>query len=347
MSYKKSKIKRILINNYYDGVCERGVITFVRNICFYLDKECIEYRVFRCPSYLKNSKKHGFWFHLFEQVYIPILGLRYNVVLYPYNSISIFSIFHRGSLLIVHDFIQNRSKSPGYSKISAKIVRYTQFIYSIFHGNVAFITDVVLRQAQYIGFFKKSKKYLLPNIFYDFKKKAESIDVQQIENKIMLCTGFVPTKDFIGAIKLYQQSQALLEYELIVLGMGEKYSQAIEILKRYNISLNKIKILNTVSEQELIFLYKQSSIIWVHSLQEGFGRNLIEAYYCNKKVIASKITSFVVQAKKNKNIYLYQNDSPSEFNTALKAYLGSSFIKCDDVTCNLVFEKNIKHLLFS
>lgn len=313
-------MKKILINNYYEGISPRGIITHINNLTELMANEGIEINTFKCPTWLHWFPRHGILFHFFEQFLIPILGLRYDRVIYPYNSASIFSIFHSGSILMVHDFIQNRKKINGYNKISARLVRYTQWIYSKSNRNVIYITDEVSRQANVIKAFPKSKKFIIPNCFYLFRRNAFSrIKSPDADRFILLCSGRVPTKDLAGAMKLYTQSANARQYKLQILGLGGDRRMVDKLATSLGLPTSAYTVLPFVSDEKLIDLYYGASLVWVHSLREGFGRNVAEAAICDRRVMASKILPFVRQARETPGIYLYSNRSAEEFESALVA----------------------------
>ena len=311
---------KILINNYYDGISPRGIIAHIKNLTALMIDEEVEVSVFRCPAWLYWFPWHGMLFHFFEQFIIPIFGLRFDRVIYPYNSASIFSIFHRGSILIVHDFIQNRSKIHGYKNISARLVRWTQWIYRKSNRDVVYITDEVSRQARLIQAFPKSREFIIPNCFYLFRQKTllrrKPPDKDRI---ILLCSGRVPTKDLAGAMSLYAQSSNARNYKLWILGLGGEMCTVANIAASLGIPKDDYKVLPYVSDDHLIDLYFKASLVWVHSLLEGFGRNIAEALICDRHVIASRIIPFVRQARKTSGIYLYSNRSLNEFDFAVSA----------------------------
>jgi glycosyltransferase involved in cell wall biosynthesis len=228
-------------------------------------------------------------------------------VIYPYNSASIFAPLHRGSLLVVHDFILHRRKVPGYWKMSAVLVRVTQWFYCLFNGDVAFITPHVERQALFLGRFERARRFLLPNCFRSFEHDASRRGSAIHGDYVLLCSGAVPSKDLRGALTHYRESAALSRHPLVILGLGKARADAREIAIELGIDPGRLTALGLVSQDELIDLYKKAALVWVHSLHEGFGRNLAEAVTCGKSVLASRIPPFKAQARDNRNIFLYEN----------------------------------------
>jgi len=338
-------MKNILINNYYDGVEARGIIAYVNNLCDQFNDMGVNYKVLRCPKILRNFPKHGVIFHIFEQIYVPLVGIRYDIVIYPYNSISIFAIFKKGSLLIIHDFIQNRKKINGYKKISSGLVRLTQCIYEHYSGNVAFITNEVMRQARFINKFEFSKIYILQNSFSKFQKNLQKVTPKIDKKYILLCTGKVITKDLVGALTLYSKTRNDFKIPLFILGLSGRSDLVKNIIKDYGLNIPKYEVLQTVSDQELCAYYLGASVVWVHSKREGFGRNIVEGALSERKIICSRIPPFVKQAAKIPNIYLYTNANQEEFDNAANAVLNSSFINFNKEILSLDLKENIKRII--
>lgn len=311
-------MKTVLINNYYSGIAARGVIVQVDNLCTLLSELGVEYRVLRSPLLLRRLPRQGVLFHIFEQIYVPLVGIFYDVVIYPYNSASVFSVLHRGSLLIVHDFIQNRPKIPGYTKASAKIVRITQCIYEHSGRNVAFITDEVKRQARWIGRFQNSRQYILPNCFAEFRNVVSANGTVHLQRYLLLCSGKVPTKDLAGALNLYASLEPALRCHLVILGLAGKSASVERFARDAGLDPRTITLLERITTESLKEWYEKAALVWVHSRREGFGRNIAEALLCGAPVVASKIPPFAQQAKRSPgNVNLYNNDDPQSFQSAV------------------------------
>lgn len=322
----KRRQRTVLINNYYQKIRPRGIIAYVDDIEQYLESNGISYRTLKCPRFMESWRKQGIWFHLFEQIYVPLVGFRYKIVIYPYNSAAVLAIFHSGSLLIVHDFIAYKRKLCGYSAPSAKAVRWTQRVYEISGRKVAYITKDVERQARYIKKFRNSTTYILPNTFLKFRQYAATTEpkVNAGGEFILLCTGKVPTKDLEGAIQLYLSSGIARGYKLLILGASGADARVNSVGDQASETRDLIELLPIISSQKLIELYKCATAVWVHSVSEGFGRNIAEALICRAKVIASDISPFRKQAMRSRNVYLYRNGDQRNFDTVLSEVIRTS-----------------------
>lgn len=95
--------------------------------------------------------------------------------------------------------------------------------------------------------------------------------------------------NIIRAFNRYKENNSKLK--LVIAGNpGDNYQ---EIINEYNSSKykNDIKILNYISEEEKIVLYKNAKIFIFPSLYEGFGMPIVEAMAAGISVITSNISS--------------------------------------------------------
>lgn len=95
--------------------------------------------------------------------------------------------------------------------------------------------------------------------------------------------------NIIRAFNRYKENNSKLK--LVIAGNpGDNYQ---EIINEYNSSKykNDIKILNYISEEEKIVLYKNAKIFIFPSLYEGFGMPIVEAMATGISVITSNISS--------------------------------------------------------
>lgn len=338
-------MKKVLIFNFYKGIIARGIVVQMDNFCHALKQNNVPHDVISCPKFLHRFPILGIIFILYEQLVVPIKGLRYDVVVYPFNSISIFAPLHRGSLLIVHDFIQNRKKFPGYHKAIAYVVRITQCWYSLWRGDVAFITETVKQQSEILSAFKFSRKFILPNTFFLFSKlvsgsECHSGSQNHNEKYVLFCTGKVPTKDLSRALSLYSLIPHENRLPIRVLGLAGDVDFFMSKLSN-DIGYHVLPI---ISDEEVINNYNNAEFVWVHSNQEGFGRNVTEGLLCRKKILASDIKPFREQS--NNNVFLYNNSDRKSF---LDSYNKCNAAKFIDAECALnsdnVFNLNMKAIL--
>jgi len=142
----------------------------------------------------------------------------------------------------------------------------------------------------------KDKIHILPNAVQ--VSKISSIDVKEkygIRNFIHYVARFEPRKNQIGLLKAYLNSDLPNNYDLVFIGRKkdkiekkyyEKFVRTIPSDKKKN-----IHIFESLSDEELIAFYKQSSCFVYPSFAEGFGIPPIEAGVNCCKVLCSNQTA--------------------------------------------------------
>jgi glycosyltransferase involved in cell wall biosynthesis len=101
------------------------------------------------------------------------------------------------------------------------------------------------------------------------------------------------------------KSGGLPKMKLIVAG-GPGYG-ANDFRNELDCSGNNVEWVQSPSFFEIIRLYKNCSAVVLPSLREGFGRPLLEAMYCDKPIIASKIPSNLEVGGQGENYFQLGN----------------------------------------
>jgi glycosyltransferase involved in cell wall biosynthesis len=112
----------------------------------------------------------------------------------------------------------------------------------------------------------------------------------------------IPTLLFVGQINMKKnvawltktmvqgvKNGALPPMKLVIAG-GPGYG-ITEFKKEMYGAQNIVEWIQSPSLQEIVKLYRQCSAVVLPSLREGFGRTILEAMYCEKPIIASRIPS--------------------------------------------------------
>lgn len=288
---------KILINNLFNGVLQRGIVNYTRNLSVCLSSMGQDVKMLNSDFIVFSSVAprglFNFAFVFCEQLVVPLMSIFFQRVISPYNSASIIlSIFSNKQLLVVHDFIP-------YSycfSVSQLYLRSTVLIHSLFCRDVAFITTSVEREAIRRGLFLGSKRYILPNSFFEIE---EFMNVekgkQSCEDYVLLCSGTSKNKDLSGALDLLSHIEP--SAQVVVLGapqydVGSSAHSSVVFLEKLDIS-------------EVAKYYLNCKFVWVHSMSEGFGRSIVEARIAGKRVLASAIPEFLEQA--DENVYFYRN----------------------------------------
>lgn len=129
-----------------------------------------------------------------------------------------------------------------------------------------------------------SKVHVLSN-FCDssIEFAATSVEVSQLRRmhpRSILCVGSVyKLKNQMEVIKAFEQLAASSQPDIMLRIIGD--GPDLPMLKRYVIehSVNNIVFLGRLSREDVIEEYKQSSLVVVASLTEGFGLPLLEGFW--------------------------------------------------------------------
>ncbi|MDM2748557.1 glycosyltransferase [Citrobacter sp. Cs237] len=303
-------MKKVLLFNFYKGILYRGIPIYSSNLNVAFQKnECLV-NEWSCPSYLNKLPRIilDLLFILCEQIIIPFLSYfgRYDKVIYPYNSCSILSAFTNKSLLIIHDFIPNKKANKKLS-LSALYIVITQHIHAFFGRDVAFVSATTKRIGENVSWLKKCTFYLFPNSFYLLEERLKETGFSSINSLpyTVLISGNGTNKNFFNAMELWKNCGFCNSHHLKVIGLGGHIEWASSILNSLNIK--NVSILPVLTDDELLLEIKNCSLMWAHSIHEGFGRPVIEGRLCGKNVLASNISAF--REHKDKSVYLYNNQN--------------------------------------
>jgi glycosyltransferase involved in cell wall biosynthesis len=309
---------KILVNNLFHGVLERGISIYTYNLGLGLVKLKHDAVVLTADSVPLSERMprsiFNFFFVFWEQVVIPIRAVFYKRVIFPYNSASILlSRFSDKQLLIIHDFIPYERRFS----LSLMYLKATVFIHSKYGRDVAFITPAVEAEALARGYFHNSRRFIIPNTFFGFEQDLAEQQRPEITGEyILLCSGSSENKDLSGALDL---AALVGEFQVVVLGVPSKYTQNTTEARR-------VEFLPQLSSTSVANIYKFAKCVWVHSRSEGFGRSIVEGRLAGKPVIASDIEAF--RAQDGRGVFLYDNrdDFARAWRCALSGDGNSSYV---------------------
>lgn len=129
----------------------------------------------------------------------------------------------------------------------------------------------------------------------DNKDKVLSMDELKqkysIKGDYVLFVGTLqPRKNVSGLIEAFSKLKKK-DINLIIIGKrGWKYQEILDAPKKFGVE-NKVKFLDSVSDEELVFFYKNAACFVLPSLYEGFGLPVLEAMRYGCPVITSNISS--------------------------------------------------------
>jgi glycosyltransferase involved in cell wall biosynthesis len=127
-----------------------------------------------------------------------------------------------------------------------------------------------------------------------FRDKTNSEFALKIEGKYILILGAEdPRKNTLRAVNAYVElvKQCEIAENLVIVGYSNwKKSASFKVIKKAQL-LDRVVILDYISTQELVDLYRNASLFLFPSIYEGFGIPLIESFNVGCPVVASKSTS--------------------------------------------------------
>jgi glycosyltransferase involved in cell wall biosynthesis len=302
----------ILINDFIGGALDRGIPLYVRNLIDGLREEGIRISVVRAPSVCRKLPRGLFYLIavLVEQTILPVIGLwsRADITIYPYNSVAVLDLLTRRGRIVVHDLEQlnrPRSFSKSYYLACYRAVKW-------FNAPVFTISEISQLRLIRSALFGNGPISILPNTFYAFERL---VDAEPAERKIsiLLCTGSTANKDLEAVVARYLPKALALRYRISVLGLHKKTDASrLDSLRNFLYS-SQLRLCGRLSDAEVAREYKSHSIVWVHSLREGFGRCVVEGRLAGGRVIATDIPEFA--GLRDSDVYLYKD--ANDFLTAL------------------------------
>ena len=146
---------------------------------------------------------------------------------------------------------------------------------------------------------------------FKVEKKLEvipnGIDLEQFR-KIKNVKKDEKTILYVGRLEKYKGVQYIIQalkylndWKLIIVGSGGYEKRLIELAKNLNVS-NKIKFLKNLPKEELIRLYKRSSVFVLLSKYEAYGITVAESLLAGTPCIVAK-SSALIEWIDNKNVF--------------------------------------------
>lgn len=282
--------RKVLVFNFFAGIFHRGIPLYVDNLCVGLERQGMRVTQFRCPKFLHRRPRWliNLVFVFCEQVVMPIAGLAYARTIYPYNSVSIAASIFGRPLMIVHDFIPCHLRNKAFA---ARYIRATQRIHDCRGGDIAYISRGNWRTARLTHRFTRSRTYLFPNAFFRFAELRSPVAPAR-EDYVLLCSGWGKNKDLEGALTLYLQSGLSAKRPLRILGLQGVGERVTAFCALHPEIAGRVTVLGKVDDAVVVSCYEKAAWVWVHSLQEGFGRSIAEARLCGCRVAATNIPPF-------------------------------------------------------
>lgn len=302
----------VLINDFIGGALDRGIPLYVRNLIEGLRDEGLRVRVVRAPAIFRKLPRGVLYLIavLAEQTLLPAIGflMRADVTIYPYNSVAVIDLLTRRGRIVLHD-LEQLNRPLSFSKL------YYLFCYRAvkrFNAPLFTISDITRQRLTQSGLFGGGPVTLVPNTFYAFERLAAA-ETPQRSPSILLCTGSTANKDLETVVAEYLPSVLGQGHRVSILGLHKATDMAkLQPVAAFMTS-GQLQICGRLSDEEVARAYRAHTVVWVHSLREGFGRCVVEGRLAGARVLATDIAEFA--ELRDSDVYLYNN--PASFSTEL------------------------------
>lgn len=133
-----------------------------------------------------------------------------------------------------------------------------------------------------------------------FKRVAAAPNARTLKSKFGITKPYLmysgatdERKNHLRLIEAFAQSKFKNEYQLVLVGRvpPETVKRFKDKIKSLGMNDDKVIITNTVSDEELVYLYNNCTLFVFPAWQEGFGLPLVEAMQCGAPVIGSNTSS--------------------------------------------------------
>lgn len=301
---------RILVNDFIGGALDRGIPLYVRNLVDGLREEGFRVDVVRAPALCRKLPRALLYLLavLVEQTVLPALGWwrRADMTIYPYNSVAVADVLNGRGRIVVHD-LEPLNRPLSFSKLyylaCYRAVKWR-------NAPVFTISDISRRRLIDSGLFGRGPITILPNTFYQFERLLPA-EAAERKPAILLCSGSTANKDLDTLVAEYLPQALTRNCRISILGLHKTSDfQRLEPLRGFVMS-GQLRLCGRLSDHEVAREYRSHSLVWVHSLREGFGRCVVEGRLAGARVVASDIAEFA--GLRDGDVYLYR--SADEFLT--------------------------------
>jgi hypothetical protein len=263
-------------------------------------------------------------FMFYQQLVLPVYAItkRPAVIFDAYNSYSVLGAFFWRYVYVIHDFIPFSNRRwwlrPGsiYQRFLHKVSRFFPRL------ELCYINEVVAMEGQ--GLVAKFDG-LIPNVVRPLRKtkednpEAQSL-VQDLREArpgwpiVTTISGGGSNKDFDGLLRLL----AATRKQVVVVAFGLQQRERSMVPNSLDVVFPGV-----VTSEYIGTAIAKSDLFVFHSLQEGFGRPVIEALMEGVKVLSVSHVPVIraVMEPLLPLLYLYDdiNDFPVRFHEALLA----------------------------
>jgi glycosyltransferase involved in cell wall biosynthesis len=297
---------RILINDFIGGVLDRGIPLYVRNLVEGLRAEGFDVSVVRAPALCRLLPRNVFYALaiVVEQIALPVIGLlrRADLTLYPYNSVAMVDLLTRRGRIVVHD-LEPLNRPMSFSKA------YYLFCYRALkwcNGPIFTISELTRQRLVKSDLFGTGPVIILPNTFYAFEELiAAQAPNGNTGDSILLCTGSTANKDLETVVVDHLPRVLAKGFRVAIVGLHKATdAPRLSALEAF-IASGQLRVCGRLSDEEVARAYQSHTLVWVHSLREGFGRCVVEGRLAGRRVICTDIPEFA--GLRDDGVFLYKD----------------------------------------
>ncbi|MEN9327557.1 MAG: hypothetical protein RI947_365 [Candidatus Parcubacteria bacterium] len=291
-----------------------GVGVYIRNLLHHLSRQNLsgfQYYVYCLKSDLSAIQlpKDKFiirpvpylWHTFGEQLGFCRALMADNLDLMHFTYFSYPILYTRKFISTIHDMILLQHKT---GKASMHSNAYYELKHMVFRHvfatqvkrSLGIITPTNTVKDQIISTFGDQYKNKINTIYegLDYKlteaKPNQKLRALYKKPFFMYVGNFYPHKNIEQLVRAFESIDN--QYDLILIGPDDYFSHhTARIVKQLSLS-DRVHMVHNVSEEDLVFYYKNAEALVHPSLSEGFGLPLVEAAYFDLPVIASNIPVF-------------------------------------------------------
>lgn len=300
---------------------ESGIGRYIRNLVINLAKidHKNKYYIFlltknlgqKLPSNFQEIGVDFTWYGLFEQLKFPWLLAKYRLDLVHFPHFNI-PLFYFGKFVVtIHDLIHQHYSMQQSTTLNPVIYKIKKIGYGL-------IFDTAVKSAKYI---LTPSQFTRNQLVDEYRVDGRRINVtheavddmiagsvssvseksfQEISNKFEIKKPYLfyignahPHKNLVRLVLVFRQIKIIHpEIQLVLSGKRNYFWDKLKKLI-CDEGVQDIIFTGSISDHELVALYKNSLAYVFPSLEEGFGLPLLEAMACQAPVIASRIGSLV------------------------------------------------------
>ena len=268
----------------------------------------------------------NFNFIIYQQIFLPLLVVYFRnieIVIHPYNTMPFFHNKSCKNVLIVHDLIFLTTNTQGMT-FRQKIGHYYRklLVSRSIHNADSIITisnETLVSLTNRYGDDIKNKCHIFYNCldgeWFDYHSETK------LKNSILLVGGDAPHKNIdyaLSELSGIDSSKSTIN----LLGVSSKMFCSIN--EKY--PLLDINHCSELSEHDIINLYRSSELVIIPSLQEGFGRPLVEAMASKCQIMCSNLNVF--KETVGENAFFFDPTIEGSLQDSISNYL------CTDLSIN-------------